>query len=221
MYPKALKALMDSLEKLPSIGEKTAERLALFIVSDLAKEDANKLANNIQEAILTIKPCKISHVLTDQEISPIVLDENRRKDTMMILSDSKDVIMMEKMGTYNGQYHVLGGLIDFSRGITDKELNIDSLLKRIDSSIKEIIVATNATVEGELTAQYLKSLFEENKDLTITRLAYGLPVGSDLRYADLLTLTKAVENRRKYWGISGHGIISKDMGMDKRFVWRA
>ncbi|MDY0276813.1 MAG: recombination mediator RecR [Acholeplasma sp.] len=198
MYPKALKALMDSLEKLPSIGEKTAERLALFIVSDLAKEDANKLANNIQEAILTIKPCKISHVLTDQEISPIVLDENRRKDTMMILSDSKDVIMMEKMGTYNGQYHVLGGLIDFSRGITDKELNIDSLLKRIDSSIKEIIVATNATVEGELTAQYLKSLFEENKDLTITRLAYGLPVGSDLRYADLLTLTKAVENRRKY-----------------------
>lgn len=115
----------------------------------------------------------------------------------MVVADSKDVFMMEKMETYKGQYHVLGGLIDFSRGITDKELNIESLLNRVNENTKEIILATNATVEGELTAQYIKTLFED-KNIAISRLAYGLPVGSDLRYADILTLIKAVENRQKY-----------------------
>ncbi|HKL95013.1 MAG TPA: recombination mediator RecR [Haploplasma sp.] len=198
MYPKALKDLMDSLEKLPSIGPKTAERLALFILSDLSLEDSLNLANSIIEAKETIKPCLTSHILTDQTYSPIITDESRDHATIMVLADSKDVFMMEKMETYYGSYHVLGGLIDFSRGITDKELNIDSLLSRVDSNVKELIIATNATVEGELTAQYLKQLFIDNDDLKVTRLAYGLPVGSDLRYADVLTLIKAVENRRKY-----------------------
>lgn len=197
MYPKALKDLMDSLEKLPGIGEKTAERLALYILSDLSSEDATKMAEDILSAIKEIKPCKVSFVLTDEEVSSIVKDVNRDHDTIMVVSDSKDVFMMEKMGTYMGQYHVLGGLIDFSRGITDKELNIDSLLLRLTNNVKELIVATNATVEGELTAQFIKSLLEE-KDIKITRLAYGLPVGSDLKYADVLTLIKAVENRQKY-----------------------
>lgn len=197
MYPKALKDLVVNLEKLPGIGEKTAERLALHILSELTYEDALLMADSIMIAKKTIKPCKISFVLTDQEISPIVTDETRDQKTIMVVADSKDVFMMEKMGTYNGQYHVLGGLIDFSRGITDKELNIDSLIKRLNNDVSEMIVATNATVEGELTAQYLKSLFE-NKDLKLTRLAYGLPVGSDLKYADILTLIKAVENRQKY-----------------------
>lgn len=197
MYPKALKDLMDNLEKLPSIGPKTAERLALYILSDLRYEDAILMSNSIKDAIDTVKPCKISHILTDQEVSPIILDESRDHNTIMILADSKDVFMMEKMETYHGSYHVLGGLIDFSRGITDKDLNIDSLLNRINNNINEIIIATNATVEGELTAQYIKELLKE-KNLQVTRLAYGLPVGSDLRYADILTLIKAVENRRKY-----------------------
>lgn len=198
MYPKALKDLMDSLEKLPSIGPKTAERLALFILSDLSNEDAESLSTSILEAINNVKPCKISHILTDEEISPIIKDQSRDHQTIMVVADSKDVFMMEKMETYNGSYHVLDGLIDFSRGITDKDLNVDSLIKRVDSNIKELIIATNATVEGELTAQYLKELFKDNSNLTVTRLAYGLPVGSDLRYADVLTLIKAVENRRKY-----------------------
>lgn len=198
MYPKALKDLMDSLEKLPSIGPKTAERLALFIIGEMNNEDASQLSKSITEAVNQIKPCKISFILTDQEISPIIQDESRDQETIMVLADSKDVFMMEKMETYNGSYHVLGGLIDFSRGITDEDLNIDSLLMRINNgSVKEVIIATNATVEGELTAQYLKELLKDNEMIT-TRLAYGLPVGSDLRYADILTLIKAVENRLKY-----------------------
>ncbi|VEU80062.1 recombination mediator RecR [Haploplasma axanthum] len=197
MYPKALKDLMDNLEKLPSIGEKTAERLALYIISELDREDANLMADSIKNAIDSIRPCKISNILTDQEISPIVLDETRDHTTIMVVADSKDVFMMEKMGTYHGDYHVLGGLIDFSRGITDNDLNIESLTKRINSDLKELIIATNGTVEGELTAQYLKSLYEE-KQIKVTRLAYGLPVGTDLRYADVLTLIKAVENRQEY-----------------------
>lgn len=199
MYPKSLKTLMASLEKLPGIGEKTAERLALYIVSNLSSEDSSAFATSIVEAKSLIKPCRISHILTDEEVSPIIKDPSRDHQTIMVLADSKDVFMMEKMETYNGSYHVLGGLIDFSRGITDKELNIDTLEKRInENNINELIIATNATVEGELTAEYLKSLFSGKENLTLTRLAYGLPVGSDLRYADVLTLIKAVENRRKF-----------------------
>lgn len=199
MYPKSLKTLMASLEKLPGIGEKTAERLALYIVSNLSSEDSSAFATSIVEAKAHIKPCRISHILTDEEVSPIIKDPNRDHQTIMVLADSKDVFMMEKMETYYGSYHVLGGLIDFSRGITDKELNIDTLIKRInENNINELIIATNATVEGELTAEYLKSLFSGKENLTLTRLAYGLPVGSDLRYADVLTLIKAVENRRKF-----------------------
>lgn len=198
MYPKALKALIDSLEMLPGVGEKTAERLALFIVSDLDKESVKVFADNLINVKSAIKPCPVSFVLTDEEISPIINDPNRNSDLLMVVSDSKDVFTMEKMETYQGQYHVLGGLIDFSRGITDKELNITSLLKRIkENNFKEVIVATNATVEGELTANYLKELLSDFNILT-TRLAYGIPVGSDLKYADVLTLIKAVENRRKY-----------------------
>lgn len=198
MYPEPLKNLIEYLEKLPGIGEKTAERLALYIVSDLDINDAKDFANSIIAAKENIKPCPVSFVLTDEEVSPLINDNSRDNSTVMILSDSKDVFQMEKMDTYKGQYHVLGGLIDFSRGITDKDLNIDSLIKRIENNnFKEMIIATNATVEGELTAEYLKSLFSKN-DLNITRLAYGIPVGSDLKYADILTLIKAVENRRKF-----------------------
>lgn len=198
MYPVELKKLMKSLEKLPGIGEKTSERLALHIVSAFSNEDINDLRESLKLVKENIRPCKISHILTNEEISPIIKDETRDHETIMVLSDSKDVFMIEKTESYNGSYHVLDGLIDFSRGITDKDLNIDTLTKRIESgNIKELIIATNATVEGELTATFIKKLYED-KNINITRLAYGLPVGSDLRYADILTLVKAVENRRKF-----------------------
>lgn len=198
MYPETLKSLINGFKLLPGIGEKTAERLALFVVSELSDSEVLSLSKSLINAKEQIKPCPISFVLTDKDVSPLLSDENRNHDVLMVVSDSKDVFTLEKMNTFYGQYHVLGGLIDFSKGITDKDLNIDELVKRIeDGNFSEIIVATNATVEGELTANYLKTLFKD-EDLLVTRLAYGIPVGSDLKYADVQTLAKAVENRRKY-----------------------
>lgn len=198
MYPNDLLRLIEQLKKLPGVGDKTAERLAIFITSELDKSSAKDIANSINAVKDNLRECSVSHVITDKEVSSYATDTKRDLQTIMVLSNSKDVFMMERMNTYNGSYHVLGGLIDFSRGITHEELNVDTLLKRTKAgNIKEIIIATNGTVEGELTAQYIKALYEDS-DIYISRLAYGLPVGSDLSYADIQTLNKAVENRLKY-----------------------
>jgi recombination protein RecR len=196
MYPTILRKIIEDLMKLPSIGEKTAERLALHLVTQWENEDLIQFSEHLKILKLEIHPCPICHMLTDQETCAICQDHTRDEDTLMVVSDAKDVFAMEKMKTYHGKYHVLGGLIDFSRGITDKDLSVDLLSSRL-SKIKEMIIATNGTVEGEMTAKYLKSLFDQ-PNLMITRLAYGLPVGADLKYADELTLSKAVENRQKY-----------------------
>lgn len=196
MYPKSLKRIIEDFQKLPGIGEKTAERLALHLVTQFKDEDIDDFSNHLIDLKSTIHPCPICGTLTDQETCSICQDDTRDQQTIMVVADAKDVFVFEKMATYRGKYHVLGGLIDFSRGITDKELNIESLEQRIDH-VKELILATNGTVEGEMTAKFIKALFVD-KDIVVTRLAAGLPVGADLRYADDLTLSKAVENRLKY-----------------------
>lgn len=196
MYPIILRKIIEDLMKLPGIGEKTAERLALHLVTQWEHDDLIQFSEHLKTLKLDIHPCPICHMLTDQETCDICQDHTRDEETLMVVSDAKDVFAMEKMKTYHGKYHVLGGLIDFSRGITDKDLSVDLLASRL-SKIKEMIIATNGTVEGEMTAKYLKSLFDQ-PNLMITRLAYGLPVGADLKYADELTLSKAVENRQKY-----------------------
>lgn len=196
MYPNLLKKLIEDFQKLPGIGEKTAERLALHILTQTDDESVKDFAQHLSLIQETIKTCPVCGMLTDQSICSICQDETRERQIIMVVADAKDVFIMEKMKTYHGLYHVLGGLIDFSRGVTDKDLHIDELSNRLNE-IKELIIATNGTVEGELTAKYLKSLFANDK-LIITRLAHGLPVGADLKYADELTLSKAVENRLKY-----------------------
>jgi len=196
MYPKILRQIIEDLEKLPGIGEKTAERLALHLATTTENDDILSFSAHLANLKSEIKICKVCHMITDQDICEICSNPLRDHDQLMVVSDAKDVFALEKMKSYSGVYHVLGGLIDFSRGITDKELNIESLEKRI-INIKEMIIATNGTVEGEMTAKYLKSLFS-SPNLNITRLAYGLPVGADLKYADELTLAKAVENRKPY-----------------------
>jgi recombination protein RecR len=196
MYPSILKKIIEDFQKLPGIGEKTAERLALHLVTQLEDDDILKFSEHLKQLKAEIKYCPMCHMLTDKDICEICSNKDRDHDTLMVVADAKDVYVMERMKTYHGIYHVLGGLVDFSRGITDKDLNIDTLAKRLPM-IKEMIIATNGTVEGELTAKYLKSLFEQ-ESMRITRLAYGLPVGADLKYADELTLSKAVENRQKY-----------------------
>lgn len=196
MYPKILRQIIEDLEKLPGIGEKTAERLALHLATTTEDEDILSFSSHLASLKSEIKSCKVCHMITDHDMCEICSNPLRDHDQIMVVSDAKDVFALEKMKSYTGVYHVLGGLIDFSRGITDKELNIESLEHRI-KDIKEMIIATNGTVEGEMTAKYLKSLFS-SPDLNITRLAYGLPVGADLKYADELTLAKAVENRKPY-----------------------
>ena len=196
MYPNILKKLIEDLQKLPGIGEKTAERLALHIAISMQEEDVLAFSVNLSQLKNEIKTCSICHMITDQDVCSICSNPLRDQDVIMVVSDAKDVFALEKMRSYHGVYHVLGGLIDFSRGITDKDLTIDLLEGRIEHA-KELIIATSGTVEGEMTAKYLKSLFEQEQ-LSITRLAYGLPVGTDLKYADELTLSKAVENRKPY-----------------------
>lgn len=196
MYPNILKKLIEDLQKLPGIGEKTAERLALHIAISMQEEDVLAFSVNLSQLKNEIKTCSICHMITDQDVCSICSNPLRDQDVIMVVSDAKDVFALEKMRSYHGVYHVLGGLIDFSRGITDKDLTIDLLEGRIEHA-KELIIATSGTVEGEMTAKYLKSLFEQ-EELSITRLAYGLPVGTDLKYADELTLSKAVENRKPY-----------------------
>ncbi len=196
MYPAILKKLIDDFQKLPGIGEKTAERLALHLISNFDDDAILGFSDHLKRLKEEIKFCSVCHMITDHDVCDICSNPDRDHETLMVVADAKDVFIMEKMRTYHGVYHVLGGLVDFSRGITDKDLNIDTLAARVPS-ITEMIIATNGTVEGEMTAKYLKSLFS-SEELSITRLASGLPVGAELKYADELTLSKAVENRRKY-----------------------
>ncbi|MDI6452182.1 recombination mediator RecR [Peloplasma aerotolerans] len=196
MYPNILKKIIEDFQKLPGIGEKTAERLALHLVTKIDNDEIIQFSNHLANLKEEIKYCNKCHMITDHDVCEICSNPNRDHHIIMVVADAKDVFVMEKMKTYHGLYHVLGGLVDFSRGITDKDLNIDTLEERLKNA-KEMIIATSGTVEGEMTAKYLKSLFDDNR-LSVTRLAYGLPVGADLKYADELTLSKAVENRLKY-----------------------
>lgn len=195
MYPTILKKIIEDFQKLPGIGEKTAERLALHLVTQSEDDDLISFSEHLKRLKQDIKFCRVCHMITDQETCDICQNKARDQKTLMVVADAKDVFVMEKMNTYHGLYHVLGGLVDFSRGITDKDLHIDSLSSRI-KVFDELIIATSGTVEGEMTAKFLKSLYGEH--IVVTRLAYGLPVGADLKYADELTLSKAVENRQKY-----------------------
>ncbi|MBO4856032.1 MAG: recombination protein RecR [Bacilli bacterium] len=193
---KALVRLQESLAKLPSVGKKSAERMA-FAMLDMEEEDLNEFADAIKELKSKIHLCPICGNITEDEKCEICQDEDRDRETILVVSSPKDVIAFENAEGYRGLYHVLGGTISLSKGKGIEDLNIDSLLKRVQQdNIKEVIIATNPTVDGETTALYLAKLLE-NKNVNVTRLAYGLPMGGNLDYADALTLAKAIEGRRK------------------------
>ena len=193
---KALVRLQESLAKLPSIGKKSAERMA-FAMLEMEDEDVNEFADAIKELKTKIHLCPICGNITEDEKCFVCSDESRDRETILVVSSPKDVIAFENAEGYHGLYHVLGGTISISKGKGIEDLNIASLLKRVETeNIKEIIIATNPTVDGETTALYLAKLLE-NKGVNVTRLAYGLPMGGNLDYADALTLAKAIEGRRK------------------------
>ena len=192
---EALQKLSEQFARLPGIGRKSAMRLA-FSILELSDEEAESFANTIIEAKQKVHLCPVCQSLTDKEVCSVCNDLSRDKSTIMVLEDTKAVLSMEKVREYRGLYHVLHGVISPMNGVTPDKLKIKELLSRLaDDDVKEIIIATNPTVEGEATAMYLSRLLKPF-EIKITRLAYGIPVGSDLEYADEVTLYRAIEGRR-------------------------
>ena len=193
---KALERLEESLNKLPSIGKKSAERLA-FAMLEMEEDDLKEFAEAVATLKESIHECPICGNLTEDEVCSICADEGRDKTTIMVVSSPKDILALEKAEDYKGLYHVLGGTISLSKGKGIDTLNIPSLMKRLESGeVKEVILATNPTVDGETTALYIAKLIEP-MNITVSRIAYGLPMGGNLDYTDSLTISKAIQGRRK------------------------
>lgn len=198
MLPQALTRAIDALSRLPGVGPRTAERYAYY----LFKSDS-QISDNIAEALEAlhddVKSCPITFALMNAEddVSPLYADPKRDKSTVMVVEEPLDIYAIESTHSYHGTYHVLGGAISPIDGVTPEQLHIGELVKRANNdNVKEIIIATNPSVEGESTALYLeKILHEQNPNLKLTRLARGLPLGVDLSYADQITLSAALENR--------------------------
>ena len=193
---KSLERLEESFNKLPSIGKRSAERLAYSIL-DMSNDDVDEFCNALKGVKNKIHVCPICGAYTEDELCDICADSSRDKSVLLVVSYPKDVISFEAMNTYRGLYHVLGGIISVQNGKSIDELNIPGLIERVKTGeVKEIIIATNPTIEGETTAIYLSKILKDYVP-KITRLAYGLQMGGTLDYTDSLTLAKAIEGRRK------------------------
>ena len=192
---EVLQRLTEHFARLPGIGKKTASRLA-FAVLDFSDEEAKSFADIILEAKEKVHLCPQCQSLTDKELCSVCNDLSRDNSTIMVLEDTKAVNSMEKVKEYRGLYHVLHGVISPMNGITPEKLKMKELFSRLSNeNVKELIIATNPTVEGEATAMYIARLVKPT-GIKVTRLAYGIPVGSDLEYADEVTLYRAIEGRR-------------------------
>ena len=194
-YIESLRNLAEKFGRLEGVGKKTAMRMA-FSVLELDTEEAEDFARAILDAKEKIHLCPVCQNLTDREVCPICADEERDRSVICVVTDARTVLAMEKVREYRGTYHVLHGLISPMNGITPEQLKIKELLARVGTGeVGEVIVATNPTVEGEATAMYLSRLLQPF-GVRVTRLAYGVPVGADLEYADEVTLYRALEGRR-------------------------
>lgn len=195
-FPAALEALAEQFGRLPGIGSKTAQRLA-FHVLELPLEDAQDFAQAILDAKRLVHTCPKCQNLTDQELCPICSDPMRDQTTICVVAEAKDVIAMERSREYHGLYHVLHGVISPLNRVTQEDIKIRELMLRLGTEdIHEIIMATNPDTEGEATAMYISRLLRP-MEIKVTRLAYGIPVGSQLEYADEVTLSRALEGRQE------------------------
>ena len=194
MYPKVLQDLIEHLRKLPGVGAKTAERYA-FSLLNLNETEVMQMAKALSEAKLKLHPCKTCGNISEKDECDICLDKSRNHQLICVVQDVKDVVAIERTKQYHGVYHVLNGVISTSKGVMPEDLNIHSLIKRAESELDEVILATNPTIEGEATAMYISKLLK-GTDILVTRLAHGIPVGGDLEYADEITLARSIENRR-------------------------
>lgn len=195
-YAKPLNRLIGELSKLPGIGGKTAQRLAFYILS-LEDQEVEKLTGAITEAKAKMRYCSICGNLTDEDPCRICTDHSRDKSVICVVESPKDVAAMEKIREYKGLYHVLHGAISPMEGIGPEDINLKSLIKRLQGNddVKEIILATNPNIEGEATAMYIARLINPS-GINVTRIAHGIPVGGDLEYTDEITLLKAMEGRK-------------------------
>lgn len=195
-FPAALQDLADQFARLPGIGGKTAQRLAFYVLG-LPQEDAQAFADAILEAKHTVHTCPVCQNLTDRQICPICDDATRSRSLICVVAEPKDVIAMERSREFNGVYHVLHGVISPLNHITQDDIRVKELLQRVASGgVSEVIMATNPDTEGEATAMYISRLLRP-MEIKVTRLAYGVPVGSQLEYADEVTLSRALEGRQE------------------------
>ena len=195
-FPAALQELADQFARLPGIGGKTAQRLAFHVLS-LPLEDAEQFAGAILEAKRAVHSCRCCQNLTDRELCPICDDDDRDKGVICVVAEPRDVIALERSREFRGVYHVLHGVLSPLNHVTQDDIKIKELLRRVGSGdVREVIMATNPDTEGEATAMYISRLLRP-MEVKVTRLAYGVPVGSQLEYADEVTLSRALEGRQE------------------------
>ncbi len=194
IYPKSFENLMESFQKLPGIGEKSSERFVYYIYG-LATEDIEDFAKNLLNFKKKIKKCEICGHYTDEKICNICKQENRNKKVICVVEDSKSVFALEKSQNYKGVYHVLNGLISPIDNINPEDINLNSLVNDRIKTAEEIIIALNPSIEGETTSLYIQKLLEK-KNIKISRLSYGIPVGTDIEYLDPIVVLKAFEDRK-------------------------
>lgn len=194
--PSSFENLIESLKKLPGVGSKSAERMAYQILN-FSTEEVESFADALLSSKKSIKRCSVCGQITDNDICDTCLDENRDHSLICVVQNPKDAFALEKAKEFKGVYHILYGVLSAVNGVGPQDLNLESLIKRVEEgNVKEVIIATNPNVEGETTALFIADLLS-NKGIVVSRLAYGLPVGGNLDYADEFTLLKAIEGRRK------------------------
>ncbi len=192
-YGESVSRLIEQLSRLPGIGGKSAQRLAFYIIN-MPKDEAKALADSIVAAKTEVKYCSVCCNLTDSDPCAICSNDKRRHDIIMVVENPRDMAAYEKTKGYDGLYHILHGAIAVTKGIGPDDLKIRELVNRLDDSVKEVIIATNPTVEGDVTAVYLSKILKP-LGVKVTRIANGVPVGSDLEYVDEVTLSRALEGR--------------------------
>ncbi len=196
MYPDSLKKLIESFKMLPGIGEKTAERLAFYVIN-MDVENTDFFADSIKLAKENIKKCSICNGITDKDVCDICSNELRNKKTLCVIEDPKSIFLFEKIGVFNGLYHVIDGLISPLDGVDPDDIGLEKLVNRIhNEKFDEVIIAVKPSVEGETTALYIKKIIE-GMNIKVTRIASGVPIGTDIEYIDSMTLERALNDRKE------------------------
>lgn len=195
VYPKDFSDLIESFKLLPGVGDKSAERF-VYCIDEMSDEEVQNFSENLKKFKKNIKRCEICGHYSSNDICDVCADKTRDLSTICVVEDSKSVFKFETSGNYKGLYHVLGSLISPIDDINPDDLNINNLIsKRLNDNVKEIIIALTPSIEGETTSLYLQKLLE-NKNVKVSRLSYGLPIGSDIEYLDPITLIKAIDDRK-------------------------